>query len=251
MVKNMKIISWNINGFESLIRDKYFDEILDQEPDILCLQEVKCKKELPAIEGYNIYNYPSTKAGSGVAVYSKIKAKKTKKGIRSVKFDIEGRVLTLTFPDFDLITVYSPSGAGNERLCDKYEFYDRFTNFLRKSEKPLIICGDFNRISQDIDAKNPDEMRKKPGFLPQEEMWFKGILNSGYIDAFRYFHEDNEKFTWWPYSRNARELNNGLRLDYFLVDKQLEDLLKDSVILENQYGSDHAPIVLELDLTNK
>ena len=242
----MKIISWNINGFKSLIRDKYFEEILEQDPDILCLQEVKCKGELPPVEGYHIYNYPSTKAGSGVAVYSKINAKKTKKGIRAKKFDIEGRVLTLSFPDFDLITVYSPSGAGNERLGDKYEFYDRFTNFIRKSEKPLIICGDFNRISQDIDAKHPDEMRKKSGFLPQEEMWFKDILNSGYIDAFRYYHDEKDKFTWWPYSRNARELNNGLRLDYFLVDRELEGLLRGCEILEKQYGSDHAPIVLEL-----
>lgn len=248
----MKIISWNINGLKSIIRKRKFEEIFAEEPDILCFQEVKCKEELPEVEGYYIYNNPSKKPGGGVAIYSKIKPKTYLKSMWPLRFNSEGRILTLKFPDFNLITFYAPTGAdGKEELCYKYMFYDKFTQYIRKSDKPAIICGDFNRISQDIDALKPDEMRKKSGFLPQEEAWFNYILNSGYIDAFRHFHKDDVCFTWWPYGRNARKDNRGLRLDYFLVNEELEDNLICSEILKDQEGSDHAPIVLELEFNKK
>ena len=246
----MKIISWNINGLKSLKRKGNFEDIFGGDPDIVCFQEVKCKEEIPKVDGYHVYNNPSKEQGSGVAIFSKIKPIGHQNSMWPLRFNSEGRILTLKFSDFNLITFYAPSGASEaDNLCFKYMFYDKFTQYIKKSDKPAIICGDFNRISQEIDARNPEEMRKKSGFLPQEEAWFKDILNTGYIDAFRYFHKDEVKFTWWPYSRNARKLNNGLRLDYFLVDKKLKCNLIDSDILECQEGSDHAPIVLELDLS--
>ena len=261
----MKIISWNVNGIESTHRKGCLEALIDKEdpdkegPDILCIQEVKSKKPLPKLPDYKyVYENPSKERGGGVAIYSKIKPITCQKSMWPLRFDSAGRILTLKFQDFNLITVYAPTGASNiEDLSYKYIFYDKFTQYIRKSDKPAIICGDFNRISQEKDAKNPEEMRKKSGFLPQEEAWFDYILNHGYIDAFRHFHEeDEEKFSWWPYGWNARDNNRGLRLDYFLVNKELEGNLKGSDILEckkcekyKKYRecSDHAPIVLELE----
>lgn len=258
----MKIISWNVNGLESTYNRGCLKELFKEEnPDILCIQEVKCKQELPKFEDYHVFNNPSNERGGGVAIYSKIKPTGHQKNMWPLRFDSPGRILTLKFQDFNLITVYAPSGASDvDNLCFKYMFYDKFTQYIGKSDKPAIICGDFNRISQKIDAKNPDEMRKKSGFLPQEEAWFNYILNSGYIDAFRCCNKDEVKFSWWPYGRKAREKNNGLRLDYFLVSKELKDNLEGSDILEcrkckkyEKYKecSDHAPIVLKLKFNEK
>lgn len=248
----MKIISWNVNGIESTYNNGCLKELIDnQKPDILCIQEVKSKKPLSEFDDYGydyVYENPSKERGGGVAIYSKIKPDRYQKSMWPLKFACDGRILTLKFSDFNLITAYFPSGASKvDSLCFKYMFYDKFTQYIRKLDKPAIICGDFNRISQDIDAVNPDEMRTKSGFLPQEEAWFNYILNSGYIDAFRHFHKHEVKFSWWPYGRKARKKNNGLRLDYFLVSKKFKCKLADSDILCEQEGSDHAPIVLELE----
>lgn len=249
----MKIVSWNVNGIESTYKDGCLEELIKNEtPDILCIQEVKSKKELPKLEGYDyVYNNPSKEKGSGVAIYSKIKPIRDQNSMLPLRFDPNGRILTLEFPEFNLITVYFPSGASDvDNLCYKYLFYDKFTQYIEKLEKPAIICGDFNRISQEIDAPNPEEMRKKSGFLPQEEAWFNYILND-YIDAFRHVNKDDVKFSWWPYGRGAREKNQGLRLDYFLVNKEIKFNSISSDILINQKGSDHAPIVLEVDFNKK
>ena len=248
----MKIISWNVNGIESTYKDGCLEELIENEtPDILCIQEVKSKKELPKLDGYDyVYNNPSKERGSGVAIYSKIKPIGCLKTMWPLQFDPNGRILTLKFPEFNLITVYCPSGASDvDNLCYKYLFYDKFTQYIEKLDKPAIICGDFNRISQKIDAPNPDEMRKKSGFLPQEEAWFNYILTD-YIDAFRYFNKDEVQFSWWSY-RVGRDSHHGLRLDYFLVNNALEDNLLCSKILEKQQGSDHAPIVLKVDFNKK
>ena len=249
----MKIISWNVNGIEST--KGYLKELIDnnKDLDILCIQEVKSKKQLPEFDGYDyVYKNLSKERGGGVAIYSKIEPNRCHKTMWPLRFPCDGRFLRLEFSDFNLITAYFPTVASNvDNLCFKYMFYDKFTQYIRKLDKPSIICGDFNRISQDIDAVNPDEMRKKSGFLPQEEAWFYYILNSGYIDAFRHSHKDEVKFSWWPNGWDAREKNKGLRLDYFLVNKELENNLKCSDILTEQKGSDHAPIVLELHFNKK
>lgn len=243
----MKIISWNVNGMASLIRDGYFEEILEEKPDILCLQETKTKEDLPEVEGYACYHFPSTKRGSGVAVYTREEVLSVRNGFGVKKFDEEGRVQRISFSDFNLFNIYVPAALNKQRLGHKFEFYDNVTEYIRKSDRPAVVCGDFNRIRDDIDARRPELIRNKPVFLQEEKEWFEEITASEFVDAFRHFHKEGEKYTWWSYSWKARELNNGLRLDYFLVEKRLEDMMIDSYILTDQLGSDHAPIVLELN----
>ena len=245
----MKIISWNINGLKSLIKTGHFNEIFKEEPDILCLQEVK-SAEIPNVDGYFKYHFASKKGVnySGVAIYSKKEAISFSKGFGVKDFDDEGRVIRLEFENFQLFNVYAPTGAGsNENYEHKIEFYEKFTQYVRKSVKPAIFCGDLNRISTEIDAKNIKNIINKSGFMPEEQEWFKDLLNNDFVDAFRQFNTDTDKFTWWPYGWNSREKNNGYRFDYFLVSKKLSNTLTDSYILTNQMGSDHAPIVLELN----
>lgn len=246
--ETMKIISWNINGLKSLMKSGNFNEILNEKPDILCFQEVK-SAEMPQIEGYYSYLFPSQIGVnySGVAFYTKIEPISVKKGFGYSEFDKEGRVIRLEFENFNLFNIYSPTGGGSkDDFQHKTEFYNKLTEYIKKSNKANIICGDFNRISAEIDAKNVKNIINKSGFKPNEQEWFKEILTQ-YVDAFRKFHKEGDMFTWWPYSRNARAENNGYRFDYFLVSKSFEKMLTDSYILTDQLGSDHAPIVLELN----
>lgn len=244
----MKIISWNVNGLKSIIEKGFLEEIIAQDPDILCLQEVK-STEIPEIENYISYNYPASELANfyGTAIYTKVEPLSVRKGFGDKEFDAEGRVIRMEFENFYLYNVYCPSGASSqERLDRKFRFYDEFTEYVYKSNKPSIICGDFNRISAEIDAKNPKNIKGKSGFLPEEQEWFKEILTK-YVDAFRKFHEDGDNFTWWSNRKGAREANKGYRFDYFLVSNTFENTLTDSYILKDQMGSDHAPIVLELN----
>ena len=244
----MKIISWNVNGLKSIIENGFFEEIIDQDPDILCLQEVK-STEIPEIENYISYNYPASELVNlyGTAIYTKVEPLSVRKGFGDKEFDAEGRIIRMEFENFYLYNVYCPSGASSpERLDRKFRFYDEFTEYVNKSNKPSIICGDFNRISAEIDAKNPKNIKGKSGFLPEEQEWFKEILTR-YVDAFRKFHPEGDNFSWWPNRKGYREDNKGYRFDYFLVSNTFENTLTDSYILKDQMGSDHAPIVLELN----
>ena len=244
----MKIISWNVNGLKSIIENGFFEEIIDQYPDILCLQEVK-STEIPEIENYISYNYPASELVNlyGTALYTTVEPLSVRKGFGDKEFDAEGRIIRMEFENFYLYNVYCPSGASSpERLDRKFRFYDEFTEYVNKSNKPSIICGDFNRISAEIDAKNPKNIKGKSGFLPEEQEWFKEVLTK-YVDAFRKFHKDGDNFTWWPNRKGYREDNKGYRFDYFLVSNTFENTLTDSYILKDQMGSDHAPIVFELN----
>ena len=244
----MKIISWNVNGLKSIIEKGFLEEIMAQNPDILCLQEVK-STEIPEIENYISYNYPASELVNfyGTAVYTKVEPLSVRKGFGDKEFDAEGRVIRMEFENFYLFNVYCPSGASSqERLDRKFRFYDEFTEYVYKSNKPSIICGDFNRISGEIDAKNPKNIKGKSGFLPEEQEWFKEILTK-YVDAFRKFHQEGDNFSWWPNRKGYREDNKGYRFDYFLVSNTFENTLTDSYILKDQMGSDHAPIALELN----
>lgn len=244
----MKIISWNVNGLKSIIEKGFLEEIIAQDPDILCLQEVK-STEIPEIENYISYNYHASELVNfyGTAIYTKVEPLSVRKGFGDKEFDAEGRVIRMEFENFYLYNVYCPSGASSqERLGRKFRFYDEFTEYVYKSNKPSIICGDFNRISAEIDAKNPKNIKGKSGFLPEEQEWFKEILTK-YVDAFRKFYDDGDNFTWWPNRKGFREENKGYRFDYFLVSNTFENTLTESYILKDQMGSDHAPIVLELN----
>lgn len=244
----MKIISWNVNGIKSAYKSGDLQELIKKEnPDILCIQEIKTV-EVPDFEGYTLYSYPCSERPNfyGTAIYTKIDSLSVTKGIGDEEFDLEGRVINLEFESFNLYNVYVPSGAkGKERLERKYRFYDEFTELFKKSKKPVIVCGDFNRIAGEIDAKRPELMENKSGFMMEEQEWFREILTE-YIDAFRYFHDEGDNYSWWA-NKKLRAENKGLRLDYFLVSKNLGKILNDSYILKDQSGSDHVPIVLDLN----
>ncbi len=244
----MKIISWNVNGIKSTYQSGDLQELVKKEsPDILCIQEIKTV-EVPELDGYTLYSYPCSKMSNvyGTAIYSKVESLSVNKGIDDEEFDSEGRVINLEFENFNLYDVYVPSGAKDkEHLIRKYRFYDEFTKLFKKSKKPVIVCGDFNRIASEMDAKRPELMKNKSGFMPEEQEWFNDILTD-YLDAFRYFHKEGDNYSWWA-NKKLRAENKGLRLDYFLVSKSIRKTLNDSYILKDQLGSDHVPIVLDIN----
>lgn len=244
----MKIISWNVNGIKSTYKNGHLNELIKNEnPDVLCIQEVKTS-DIPEIDKYTLIGFPSSKISHlyGTAVYTKLQPLSYKLGLRDEEFDSEGRVIKLEFDDFNLFNVYVPSGAKSKKHLErKYRFYDLLTEYFEKSNKPAIICGDFNRISAEIDARRPELMKNKSGFMAEEQEWFRDILTR-YVDAFRLFHSDESIYSWWA-RKSFREEDKGLRLDYFLVSNSFKNKLLDSYILTGQFGSDHAPIALELN----
>lgn len=251
----MRIISWNICGINDANEEGFLDEILKECPDVLCIQEIKTSK-IPEKEGYLAYSNPFYDRSNlyGTAIYTKIEPLSVEKGFGDEELDNEGRLIKMEFEDFNLFNVYAPSGArtkdkleSKRKLERKYRFFDWLTDYVLKSDKPSIICGDFNRISKEIDAKNPNNIKGKSGFLKKEQEWFEEILTK-YVDAFRKFNQKGDNFTWWPNRKGFRKENKGYRFDYFLVSNDFENKITGSDILKNQCGSDHAPIVLELDL---
>ena len=243
----MKIISWNVNGINSKYKNGNLKELIqEQNPDILCIQEIRTKN-VPELEGYEVYSYPSQNNSKyyGTAIYTKIKPISVEKGFDDEEFDAEGRVIKFEFESFNLYNVYSPSGAGSkEKLNRKYRFFDEFTDYFKKSEKPVVICGDFNRMASEIDAKRPELMKNKSGFMPEEQEWFREIF-SEYLDAFREFHPEGDNYSWWK-NKELKAQNKGIRLDYFLVSKTLASTINDCHILPDQTEYDHAPIVLDI-----
>lgn len=243
----MKIVSWNANGIKSVHRNGHLNELVEKEnPDVLCIQEIRTS-EVPSLDGYSLYSFPSSKAKNfyGTAVYSKVEPISVSMGMDDEEFDMEGRLIDLEFESFNIINACAPSGGSSkERLERKYRFFDKFTKHLRNSKKPSIVCGDFNRIASEIDAKRPDLMKNRSGFLAGEQEWFKEILIE-YVDAFRKFHTEGDNYTWWA-NKNLKAENRGLRLDYILVSKSLENYLTDSAILKGQKGSDHVPVALDI-----
>ena len=244
----MKIISWNVNGIKSTYESGNLEDLIKKEkPDILCIQEIKTK-DVPVIDGYELYSYPASKNSRfyGTAVYTKIEPLYVNKGFGDEEFDQEGRVIRLEFENFNLYNVYSPSGArSKEKLNRKYRFFDEFTEYFQKSKKPVVICGDFNRMAAEIDSKRPKLMKNKSGFMPEEQEWFREILIE-YTDAFRYFHKEGNNYTWWA-SKELKAENKGIRLDYFLVSKTLEKTLNDCYILKDQTDYDHVPLALDFN----
>ncbi len=243
----MKIISWNVNGIKSVYKSGNLNELIKSEnPDILCIQEIKTEN-VPNLDGYVLYSYPAIKSSNfyGTAIYTKTEPLSVKMGFDDEEFDAEGRVIRFEFEGFFLFNIYSPSGAGSkEKLNRKYRFYDEFSEYFRNSEKPVIVCGDFNRMAAEIDAKRPELMKNKSGFMPEEQEWFNEILKE-YIDAFRKFHPEGDNYTWWK-NKKLKAENRGIRLDYFLVSKALGKNLNDCYIIKDQTEFDHVPLVLDI-----
>lgn len=252
------IISWNVNGLRAIHRKGFLKWFLDYKPDILCLQEIKATEDqlprkLRSIDGYYSYfNSAKRKGYSGVALYSKIKPKNIEVGFGIEEFDSEGRVQVADYDDFILLNIYFPNGKmSDDRLKYKLDFYDAFLDYvnnLRDQGKNLIICGDLNTAHKEIDLARPKENSNISGFLPVERDWIDKFLENGYVDTFRMFNQDPGNYTWWSYRTRARERNVGWRLDYFFVNQEFKNNIKDSYILSDVMGSDHCPIALEIKI---
>lgn len=249
----MKLVSWNVNGIRACIEKGFFDYLRDEQADIYCIQEIKMKEGQSDIffEGYYLYMNSADKAGySGTAVYTKVKPLNVTFGIGIDEHDHEGRVITLEFENFFLVNVYVPNSKRELlRLDYRMKWEDDFKDYVKKieCEKPVIICGDLNVAHKEIDLKNPSSNHHNAGFTDEERNKFTKLLESGFIDTFRYFYPDKEGvYSWWSYMFNARTKNAGWRIDYFLTSKSLENDLKDAHIRCDILGSDHCPVVLEI-----
>jgi exodeoxyribonuclease III len=258
--KNVKIISWNVNGLRAFHKKGSWDWFQKTKPDIFCLQETKAHPEQLPLEvrepkGYfPFFDHSKQKKGySGVALYSKENPDSVEEGMGNKKFDQEGRLLTAYFGDLALINVYFPNGGGGpERLKFKLDFYEYFLKFsenLKTLGYSIILCGDVNTAHRSIDLARPKENSDRTGFLPIERAWIDKLLGKGYIDVFRYFYPDKkDSYTYWDMKTFARDRNVGWRIDYFFVSEDLASNLVSTQILENVYGSDHCPIVLNTRL---
>lgn len=249
----MRIISWNVNGIRACVDKGFLDFFKEADADIFCLQETKLQAgqiqlELPGYHQY--WNYAEKKGYSGTAVFTKKKPIQVTNGIGVEEHDHEGRVITAEFEDFYLVTVYTPNAQEElKRLEYRVSWEEAFLAYLKKLEetKPVIFCGDLNVAHKEIDLKNPKTNRRNAGFTDEERSCFARILDSGFIDTYRYFYPDKEGvYTWWSYRFNSRAKNAGWRIDYFVVSQALEEKLLDSAVHTQVLGSDHCPVELAL-----
>lgn len=247
-----------MNGIRAVVRKGFMDWFDSTKPDVLCLQEIKAQadqlpKKLKHIPDYHSYFNPAERKGySGVATYSSFEANKIATGMGIDKFDHEGRFLRTDFDDFILLNVYWPNGGmGDDRLKFKLDFYDAFLDYvnnLRDAGNNFVICGDLNTAHKPIDIARPKENEKVSGFMPIEREWIDKFLDNGYVDTFRMFNDQPKQYTWWSYRTRARDRNVGWRLDYFFVNEEFKDNVKDSYILSDVMGSDHCPISLKIEI---
>lgn len=251
----MKLISWNVNGLRACVQKGFLEFFKEIDADIFCIQESKLQQgqiDLQ-LEGYNQYwNYAEKKGYSGTAIFTKEKPLSVSYGINIEEHDKEGRVITLEFEKFYMITVYTPnSQQALARLEYRMKWEDDFQSYLKALEKnkPLIVCGDLNVAHKEIDLKNPKSNRKNAGFTDEEREKFTKLMESGFIDTYRYFNPDKEGvYSWWSYRFNARKNNAGWRIDYFCVSQVLKDKLLSAEIHCDVLGSDHCPVELTIDL---
>ena len=247
----MKFISWNVNGIRACVTKGFLEFFKEVDADIFCLQETKLQAgqidlDLPGY--YDYWNYAQKKGYSGTAIFTKKKPINVTYGINIEEHDNEGRVITLEFEDLYFITVYTPNSQSElKRLDYRMKWEDDFKNYLTKLDKikPVIVCGDLNVAHKEIDLKNPKTNRKNAGFTDEERNKLTTLLDSGFIDTYRYFNPDKEGiYSWWSYRFNARKNNSGWRIDYFCTSKRLEDRLVSAKIHNEVLGSDHCPVEL-------
>lgn len=249
----MKLISWNVNGLRA-VYNKNFKEIFELlDADIFCIQETKMQEGQLAVEfdGYEkFFNSAVRKGYSGTAVFSKIKPISVSYGIGIEEFDNEGRVITLEYDKFYLVNCYTPNSQRElTRLEYRMQWEDNFRKYLKNLDdiKPVILCGDLNVAHEEIDLKNPKTNRGNAGFTDEEREKFSKLLESGFIDSFRYLYpEKTDCYSWWSYMGRAREKNIGWRIDYFVVSKKAKTNIIDSKIHQEIYGSDHCPVELDI-----
>lgn len=255
---NRTIISYNVNGIRAALNKGFAQWVKEASPDIICIQETKAgpaQIDVPLFEhlGYMCYIHSAEKKGySGVMTLSKETPHNTILGMGLGKYDLEGRVLRTDFPGFTLINVYIPSGTtGDIRQDFKMEFLDDFRKFiqnLKKEQKNILVCGDYNICHKPIDINHPERHKKSSGFLPEERAWFDDFIGDGMIDSFRKFNSEPEQYSWWSYRANSRAKNLGWRIDYHIVTESLDNKVVDARILSDVAHSDHCPVLITLDI---
>lgn len=250
-----KLISWNVNGLRSCMEKGFMDFFNKADADIFCLQEIKLSEgqiEWNKENYYSYWNYADKKGYSGTAIFSKEEPLSVQYGIGIDEHDHEGRVITLEFEKFYMVTVYTPNSQRElTRLEYRMKWEDDFREYLNglKKNKPVIVTGDMNVAHKEIDLKNPKTNRRNAGFTDEEREKMTVLLDSGFIDTFRYFYPDvTQRYSWWSYMFKSREKNAGWRIDYFLASKELENNLISAEIHDEIMGSDHCPVELVIDL---
>ena len=251
----MKLISWNVNGLRACLGKGFVDYFAAQGADFFCLQETKMQPgqaEIPA-EGYHQYFYSAEKKGySGTAILTRHEPLSVSYGMGSELHDHEGRLITLEYKNFYMVTCYTPNSQRElTRLQYRLCWEEDFRMYLKKldAHKPVIVCGDLNVAHKEIDLKNPKSNQNNAGFTPQERSAMTKLLDSGFVDSFRHLHPDvTDAYSWWSYMFSARAKNVGWRIDYFLVSQRIADKITAAEIHSDVMGSDHCPVVLEIDL---
>jgi exodeoxyribonuclease-3 len=251
----MKLLSWNVNGVRAVARKKGFNFLSEEQPDVLCLQETRARPEQvgPILPEYP-YRYwnAADKAGySGTVCFSKTEPLRVQQGMGKAQHDKEGRLITLTYPEYHLVNVYTPNAQrGLLRLSYRQQWDRDFRAYLRRLErsKPVVFCGDLNVAHKEIDLTHPTANRLNAGFTDEERRGFTEHLSAGFIDSFREFCKEGGHYTWWSMATRARERNVGWRIDYFCISRRLRPALKSAFILPQIMGSDHCPVGIILDL---
>ena len=250
-----KMISWNVNGLRAAAGKTFFDAFHELDADIFCIQESKLQEgqiELDLPGYYDYWNYAEKKGYSGVAMFTKEKPVNVSYGLGIPEHDREGRVITLEFPDYYVLTCYTPNSQNElKRLDYRMEWEDAFFAYIKglDQKKPLIYCGDLNVAHEEIDLKNPSTNRRNAGFTDEEREKMTRVLTNGFVGSFRYLHpEEKDAYAWWSYRMKARERNVGWRIDYFIVSERLKDRIQGASIHSEILGSDHCPVELKIDL---
>ena len=248
-----KMISWNVNGLRACLGKGFLEYLKESDADIFCIQESKLQEGQVELElpGYHQYwNYAEKKGYSGTAMFTKEEPVSVAYGLGIEEHDHEGRVITAEFPEYYVVTCYTPNSQdGLKRLDYRMQWEDAFRAYLKalETKKPVIFCGDLNVAHQEIDLKNPKTNRKNAGFSDEERAKFTELLEAGFVDTFRYFYPDQEGiYSWWSYRFSARAKNAGWRIDYFCVSESLKDRLVDAEIHTEVMGSDHCPVELDI-----
>ncbi len=250
-----KFVSWNVNGIRACLNKGFSESFEKLDADILCLQETKVQAGQVELDlpGYHQYwNYAEKKGYSGTAIFTREEPLDVAYGLDIPEHDTEGRVITLEFNDFYFITVYVPNSQdGLRRLDYRMKWEDDFREYIKSldKDKPVIYCGDLNVAHKEIDIKNPSSNHHNPGFTDEERGKMTEMLESGFIDTFRYVYPDmRDIYSWWSYRFQARERNAGWRIDYFIASERLSGAVKDAKIHTDIYGSDHCPVELDIEI---
>lgn len=250
----MKCVSWNVNGLRAIVKKNFLEFFNEVDADIFCIQESKLQEgqiELDLPGYYQYFNYAEKKGYSGTAIFTKEEPLSIKLGMGIEEFDHEGRVITLEYPEFYFVTVYTPNAQSElARLEFRMAWEDAFRAYLVDLDqmKPVVVCGDLNVAHQEIDLKNPKTNRGSAGFSDEERAKFTELLESGFVDTYRFFNPEQEgAYTWWSYRFKAREKNAGWRIDYFLISKRFIERIQNATIYHEIMGSDHCPVGIELE----